>query len=252
MRSRRLLVPTALVASIVIGACVGDDPVTLATPPGGEDGGGLVDATIADTAAADTSTPHDGAPPDAADAAVPFDAGPPLWTSSLAAGTLTVVASAGDDSCTFQLLSVQAGAPPTYTLYLRKQDTSGAVCNEPKGLRALGTGYSPPTGALLKTQSTKRLVLAYSSKIGLSGSSPVQLRMSQVDWGTGNDLHTALTKTKAIVGMPVTPSLDVTLLFFGDPTEEAAGTVRLKGTGSFPGESGAGAFFYARYAGFLG
>jgi hypothetical protein len=59
-------------------------------------------------------------------------------------------------------------------------------------------------------------------------------------------------KTKAILGMPATPSLGVSLLFFGDPTEEAAGTVRLKGTGAFPGETGTGAFFNARYAGFVG
>ncbi|MCY7298677.1 MAG: hypothetical protein LH616_05640, partial [Ilumatobacteraceae bacterium] len=83
----------------------------------------------------------DSATDDAQDAAG-FDAGPPAWTSTLAAGTLTIVASAGDPLCTFELLSVAAGGPPTYTMYLRKRDASGGVCNEPKGLRALGTGYS--------------------------------------------------------------------------------------------------------------
>jgi hypothetical protein len=136
-------------------------------------------------------------------------------------------------------------------MYLEKKDGPGGACAGPKGVRGLGTGYSVPTASLLASQLTKRLVIAFSSKLGLSGSSPVQLRMSQVDWDTGNDLRQAIMKTKAIVGMPMTPSLDVSLLFFGDQTEEAAGTVRLKGSGSFPGESGSGNFFYATYIDFL-
>jgi hypothetical protein len=47
------------------------------------------------------------------------------------------------------------------------------------------------------------------------------------------------------------PSPSVTSVFFGDPTEEAAGTVHLKGTGTFAGESGTGAYFYAVYNNFL-
>jgi hypothetical protein len=253
MRYRRLFVLVVAGVSTMIDACVGDAPDTGITPT--DDAGSSADATSTDSpSGTDAAGPiADGASDDANDDAHPFDAGPPAWTATLAAGTVSILGSAGDASCAFDLVAVQipAGGPPVWQVYLRKQDATAGMCNEPKGIRSLGNGYSAPTGSLIRPQGTQRLVLAYSSKIGLSGSSPIQLRMSQVDWPSGNDIHVALMKTKAVVGIPATPSLGVTQLFFGDPTEEAAGTVRLKGTGAFPGESGAGSFFFATYVGFI-
>lgn len=254
MRFRSLLVLSVALGSAMTDACVGDAPSTGGTTPP-DDAAGGVDGTATDSSSSnDTAAPPvDGSVDDASDAATPFDGGPPAWTSTLAAGTVSTLASAGDTLCSFDVVSVQvpSGGPPMWKIFLRKQDAPPALCNEPKGIRFVDSGYSLPTASLLKPQAAKQLVLAYSTKIGLSGSSPVRLTMSQVDWSSGNDIHLALTKTKAVVGIPVTPNLDVTLLFFGDPTEAAAGTVRLKGTGSFPGESGTGAFFFATYVGFI-
>lgn len=249
MRLRRLVLSVA-VASTAIAACVGDAPSTGTTPDSTPDDAGR-DSSFADSSTgADTSLPPvDGA----ADGAAAFDAGPPAWTGSLPTGATTTLASAGDAVCTFDVVSVQtANAPPKYQLFLRKQDALGAICNEPKGIRPLDSGTTPPNAALLKPQGTNHLVLAYSMKTSPSGSAPEILTVTQVDWPTGNDLRTAVMKAKAVVGIPATPNLTLVQLFFGDPTEAAAGTVRLKGTGSFPGESGIGMFFNATYVGFIG
>jgi hypothetical protein len=98
---------------------------------------------------------------------------------------------------------------------------------------------------------TNRLAVAFSAKQSLSGSSPEVLTLSQVDEWSGNDMHVAIMKTKSVVGIPANPSLSLTQIFFGDPTEEAAGTLRLSGTGAFPGATGTGTTFSATYVAFL-
>ncbi len=93
--------------------------------------------------------------------------------------------------------------------------------------------------------------MAFSAKQSLSGSAPEVLTFTQVDEWSGNDMHVAIMKTKSVVGIPANPSLTLTQVFFGDPTEEAAGTVRLSGMGAFPGATGTGTSFVATYIGFL-
>src|SRR4051794_14343602 len=103
---RAFILLSAVIATAMVYACVGDDAVTGGpTPdPGVEGGSGADSASGTDAAEAkDTSSPIvDGALPDGADAAG-FDAGPPAWTSAISdAGAVSMGAAAGDLLCTFQ------------------------------------------------------------------------------------------------------------------------------------------------------
>lgn len=238
----------------MVVACVGSD----APAGGGDADAGAPETGVPEGAAPDVSAPVDGGadvqgPGDgAADAPTGFDAGPPAWTATIPAGTAAVVEVVSNLKCRIEMVSVQTEvAPPKWELYLRKVDQPGDVCNEPKGVRALASGYTMPAASLAHRRSDDKLGMAYSMRRNLSGSSPVVLTMSQVDWWSGNDMHTAIMKTKTVVGAPANPSLDLTELFFTDAAEQAAGTLRLLGTGSFPGETGTGASFNARYDGFI-
>jgi hypothetical protein len=253
-----------VVAGAFVAACVGEDAAPTAPSP---DGGGANPTNDAANPGIDSSsggpgdassTPDSSTPDAGSDAGSDsgpintFDAGPPIWNATLPAGTQTNLVNAGNQLCQFVVISVEtAVAPPKWEVYLQKNDAPAAICNEPKGLRALGSSYNTPAASLLKPTATDQLVLAYSLKISPSGSAPTMLSMSQVDWWSGNDMHVAIMKTKAVVNIPATPSLVVVQLFFTDPTEEAAGTVRLKGTGGFPGETGTGMYFYAVYDNFI-
>lgn len=243
-----------LVFAASLAACVGDDPA--APTPGTEDGGSQ-DATpgVDGGGGTDASGNGDtGATTDAAsEAEAGFDGGPPAWNATLPAGTTSVLAGAGNLVCRFEIVDVQtANAPPKWEIYLRKVDAPAATCNEPKGIRALGSAYSAPAAALLRQQGADRYVYAFSAKQSLSGSAPEVLTIEQFDGWSGNDMHAAILKTKAVVGQPMFPSLHLSTLFFGDPSEEAVGTIRVKGTGSFPGETGTGTYFYALYTQFIG
>lgn len=257
MGSRRRIVRLAasglLASAAAVAACVGDDPAAPSPPT---DDAGASDATSGtDAGGGGTDASENGDTGGGGDAAAEagFDGGPPAWNATLPAGTTSVLASAGNLLCRFEMLDVQtATAPPKWEVYLRKVDAPAATCNEPKGIRALGSAYSTPAAALLRQQNADRYVYAFSAKQSLSGSAPEVLTIEQFDGWSGNDMHAAILKTKAVVGQPMFPSLHLTTLFFGDPSEEAVGTIRVKGTGSFPGETGTGTYFYALYTGFIG
>jgi len=183
------------------------------------------------------------------------DAGPPAWTDLPDSGTLQSIASTSTSTCIFELGTIQlAVAPPRWSLHLVKRDVDGKTCEAPKGARSLvGSAYSTaPAGKVLLTYDQSRLVIAYSAKESPSGSSPTVLHVTQIDQASGKAMHDGLMKTKSVAGQQFNPSLTFVDLFFADPGEQAAGTIRLKGTGSFPGETGTGAYFLAKYVGFLG
>lgn len=253
---RKVLV---LVAGVAFGsasfvACVGDDAPPAAPTPGTDGGGTQPEQDSAmpptDSGGTDSATP----PIDAgADVIEKFDGGTPAWTASAPVGTVVEHPGSGGSptKCVFAILTVQTQpAPPKWDVVLRKAD-DGAPCNEPKGYRMLGSTYTDPGVAILKPQGLDRLVIAYTLKATPSGSAPNQLFVKQVDWYSGNDMHLALTKTKDIQGQPVTPSLTLDSMFFGDPSEALAGTIRVKGNGTFPGASGAGSVFNAVYLKFM-
>ncbi|MDB4944790.1 MAG: hypothetical protein JWP97_4324 [Labilithrix sp.] len=239
---------TALAAGLLLGGCTGDDPPARSALD--------EDASASDAAPqgdAEPSTGDGAAVTDGGGGDAEIDAGPPRWVDVVQVeGTEFPLATVQSATCKIDLFYKQRidAVPPQYLLYLRKGDAA-ATCKEPKGVRMLATSYVGPRGRLLRPSARDLVVLAYTIKPSPSGSAKTPLTMSQVDWRSGNDLHEALMKTKAIPGAPVETSLLVEQLFFGDGTEEAAGTVRLKGSGAFPGETGSGDFFYAVYQGFL-
>jgi hypothetical protein len=250
---------------VVSVACALAAPLSLVAACGGSDSGpgaADADASTPETGVAEGSTPDvsapvdagaEGAAPDAsADAATGFDGGPPAWTATLAAGTETVLDTTFITPCRLEAVTVQTEvAPPKWELYLRKGDVTGFVCNEPKGVRALGAGYTMPVVSLTRRSRDFKLGLAYSMRRDPADAAPIVLTMRQVEWWSGNDMHSAIMKTKGAVGAPAEPSLEVVELFFADSVEEAAGTLRLVGNGVFPGESGTGVHFNARYDGFI-
>jgi hypothetical protein len=246
------------VAFACVEACTGDDPVPVPPDSTGE-GGAPGNPPPVDPPPPQTTPPPPPAPPpadgsaDTSESGSSFDAGAPVWTASFPSGTQTILAQAASLKCHFQFVSVQtAPAPPQWSLFLQKGDGSSGPCDQPTGIRQLNTGLTTsPKTSLARSQLTARLAMAYSAKQSFSGGAPEVLVLSQVDEWSGNDIHQAIMKTKAIVGMPVTPSLDLTQVFFGDTSEEGAGTVRLTGTGTFPGATGSGTLFEAIYTGFL-
>lgn len=240
----RLLV--VLVGTLGIGlghaACVGSDPDPVSAPPGSDAGPSSVDGASGGVLTGEAGAEAGGG----------YDAGPPIW-GELPTGSTLAFGSAAVAGCTFELLARSIGvAPPQYELYLEKRESPGMTCEGPKGVRSLGVSYhQPPNGRLLAHPATRSVVMAYNAKASASGSAAVSLSVSQVDLVSGNDLHLAQMKTKAVMGEPVLASLPLTALFFGDATEQAAGTIRVQGEGVFPGASGAGAKFQAMYAGFV-
>lgn len=250
-----------LLAGVVVSttsffACVGDDAPTTAAPTG-LDSGGTTPGEDSATPTNDSGGGGDSATPvtDAgADVVEKFDGGPPVWTAAAPVGTVaeTPGPSGSPSKCVFAMLVVQTQpAPPKWDVVLRKGDDGASTCNEPKGYRMLGSTYTEPGVAILKPQGLDRIVVAYTLKATQSGSSPNALSVKQVDWYSGADMHLGLMKTKDIQGIPVTPSLGLTSMFFGDPSEALAGTIRIKGTGSFPGATGTGSVFNAVYVKFM-
>ena len=251
-----------LVAGLAFGSaafvgCVGDDAPPAATTTPNDAGGTQQPGQDSATPAEDAGGGTDSASPpmDAGgDVIERFDGGTPAWTATAPVGTVVEHPGPGGSptKCVFAMLTVQTSpAPPKWDVVLRKADEAGGTCNEPKGYRMLGSTYNDPGVALLKPQGLDRLVIAYTQKATPSGSAPNQLFVKQVDWYSGNDMHLALMKTKDIQGQPVTPSLGLTSMFFGDPSEALAGTIRVKGTGTFPGATGTGSVFNAVYLKFM-
>jgi hypothetical protein len=159
------------------------------------------------------------------------------WTATapVLVGAATVVGQIVQPDCTVVLATgMTAAAPPAYTIYLEKKDTAAGSCASPKGFRYLFATYATPTAFLASHPSDPRLfVVAYNHKNTLSGSSPVQLSMQQVDWDSGDMLHGA---GFAVVGSTqnIPPA--------GSPTALAVTgcDVVLDGSGgTFPGASGA-------------
>lgn len=245
----------ALALAAAVTACISDDDSSAGggadaggvppppTPPSGSDASGGND-TGADSGAdapsdapSDTTSDGDAAP--RACTTGPTDASSRAldvkWqiTAPTGTGTPTVVGSIVQTACTISLVTLQtATAPPAYSIYLEKKDTTAGSCTEAKGYRVLFSTFAAPAAFLARSPLDATLfVVAYNHKNTPSGSSPVQLSMEQADWTTGDTVHAA---GFAVIGSSqlIPPA--------GSPTALSTNgcDVTLEGTGTFPGASG--------------
>jgi hypothetical protein len=160
------------------------------------------------------------------------------WNESIPPpGTRIVLGQNSQPDCTVDVgyITASGAIPPRHAIFLEKRDSSPGSCSDPKGYRTLWVAtYSVPH-ILLATHPTAPhlFVVAYDHKNTPSGSSPTQLDMEQVDWLTGDTVHTASKFVKGTPPPAPPPPASPTALGIADCT------VHLWGTGSFSGASGA-------------
>lgn len=265
---RRGIFAGCLIAGAVFAACVGDDPSDTTPTPSPDAGtpttssssssssSGSTSSSSSSSSSSSGSEPVDSGP----DATPVYDAGPPVWIPGNLPPTnnanTSKLSSFSTPKCEVDLWSIyQAGAPPSYKIYVNKTDATGQACDEPSGAIALATTYATPAGKLLAENDTPltahRFVVAWNEKNTPSGSGKNQLFMKELEIYSGEPLHDAIMKTKDYVPVPVPSDLPLLDLYFGDPTEAGLGNVLLKGTGAFFGATGSGSTFTAHYNGFF-
>lgn len=239
--------------SAVLGACKldlgtpgesapADKAKTSATDGSAPDGGALVDSGAPDGNAS-APTHGDGGAPTADASVLP-------WSAPAPEGARVTLDVAGDQACSFELAYVveNPGAlPQQYTTSLEKKEAAPGSCPEAKGFVILSQhSYADPAGVVRRHATDRIIAVAWNEKANDDVNAPNMMRLAQIDWMTGADLHEGIMTVKG-----AQPDQPLTSLRPTSMNLSVGYDVILDGTGDFPGATGAGAGFEATWTGFL-
>jgi hypothetical protein len=156
----------------------------------------------------------------------------------------------GDETCSFELfyLVENPGADPQqYSIALEKKDASPGSCPDAKGFVYLTQhSYADPAGVARRHSTDQIIAVAWVDRAIADGNAPNAMRLAQIDWKTGTDLHDGIMSVKGAADQPI-PTLRPTSMNLSVGYD-----VILDGTGAFPGATGAGDTFEATWSNFLG
>jgi hypothetical protein len=220
------------------------------------DDGGVPDADASDPGADGGAPNAPNAPTTSSDGGTDGDAGTtanaqPWSATPPAPDALRVTLDvAGDEMCSFELSYVveNPGAnPQQYSTLLEKKDASPGSCPDAKGFIYLTQhSYADPAGVVRRHSTDQIIAVAWVERANADGNTPSALRLQQIDWKTGADLHDGIMSVKGAPDQPI-PTLRPTSMNLSVGYD-----VILDGTGAFPGATGAGDTFEATWSNFLG
>lgn len=171
------------------------------------------------------------------------------WSATLPEGTRVTLNIAGDEACSFELAYVveNPGAPQQqYTTTLEKKDASPGSCPDAKGFVILSQhSYADPAGVVRRHSTDQIIAVAWTEKASADVTVPNLMRLAQIDWKTGADLHEGIMMVKGA------QAADPVALRPTSMNLSVGYDVILDGTGEFPGATGAGESFEATWVGFL-
>lgn len=189
-----------------------------------------------------------------------------MWAPTLPTGNfLTEVQTIARSDCTVVVATVKTSeSPETWSIYVEKKDTTPGSCAGPRGVRVLATGSIslPKVRATYSDADPSLFVVAYAyGARDADGGAHYYLSMGQVDWNTGDTLHTAIMATDgaapATYGEPINLSTSTDAGFPSDRVPTPCDVVmkgfiydRLGNIVLFPGGNpglGPGPFFATWY-----
>lgn len=243
---------TALGLSAVLGACKLDlgasgSPSDTSAPVSADDAG-APDADAGADADADadggaTANPDGGTGSETGADALPWSATPPP-------GDHVTLDVAGDETCSFELayyVENPGADQQQYTTTLEKKDTSPGSCPDAKGFVILTQhSYADPAGVVRRHSTDQIIAVAWVERAAADFNTPNVMRLAQIDWKTGADLHEGIMSVKGAQPDQPTPSLRPASMNLSVGYD-----VILDGTGDFPGATGDGPTFEATWGGFL-
>jgi hypothetical protein len=106
--------------------------------------------------------------------------------------------------------------------------------------------YADPAGVVRRHSTDPIIAVAWNEKANDDVNAPNMMRLAQIDWMTGADLHEGIMTVK-----DAQPDQPLTSLRPTSMNLSVGYDVILDGTGEFPGATGAGASFEATWVGFL-
>ena len=246
---------SALGLSAVLGAC----KLNLGGSDGSSDNkakvsaadGGAPDAPDADAGASDPAadggapTNHDGGT--GSETGTSPDALP--WSATPPQGDRVTLDVAGDETCSFELAYVveNPGAEQQqYATTLEKKDSSPGSCPDAKGFIVLTQhSYADPAGVVRRHSTDQIIAVAWTEKATADLDAPNVMRLAQIDWKTGADLHEGVMSVKGAPDQPATALRPISMNL------SVGYDVILDGTGDFPGATGDGDTFEATWSNFL-
>lgn len=149
-------------------------------------------------------------------------------------------------TCKFIIGTAQQAGPPWPPQYYAWvwRGPSGGPCAGSIGYQILGYSYAEPNVSIAKHPLLPRIVASYTSKPSPSGSGAISAVIKSLKFG---DLSTLKSATLAAMG---SPPMTAGYVYSANLSVTFGGTLVVTGTASgvFPGQTGSGPNYQAKYA----